>query len=502
MDADLGPPRGVADALLASGRDEDVAIVEAGRRYTYAELRAAVERLASQLAALGLPHEPRIGVLGPNSFFWVASYLAALKLGVAVPLSDKLAGDELRAQADWVDCVALMMDQRLVRRVGAAFGTRPVITQAQLEQSDGVPWPGRIVDEAADAVLILTSGTTSEPKAVRLTHTNLLANTRSIVSYLRLEPSDRMLVILPLHYCYGASLLHTHLAVGASLVFCNTFAFPQTAVDLVDRERCTGFAGVPSTFQLLMRASSYPHHRLPTLRKVQQAGGRLAPSMIEEVAAAQPHSQFFVMYGQTEATARLSYLPPEFLHEKLGSVGRGVPGVDLQVVDEAGRPAPVGQIGEIVARGASISPGYYNDPVGTAAKFAGGALRTGDLATVDDDGFIYIVGRSGDFIKSWGHRVSSPQVEAAGLQLPGVTEAAAVGLPDDAAGEAIVLAVTLAPGHALDATMARARLSQLLPKHAVPESVHVLDAFPLNASGKVSKRALRELLEQDGGQVQ
>lgn len=330
MDADLGPPRGVADALLASGRDEDVAIVEAGRRYTYAELRAAVERLASQLAALGLPHEPRIGILGPNSFFWVASYLAALKLGVAVPLSDKLAGDELRAQADWVDCVALMMDQRLVRRVGAAFGTRPVITQAQLEQSDGVPWAGRIVDEAADAVLILTSGTTSEPKAVRLTHTNLLANTRSIVSYLRLEPSDRMLVILPLHYCYGASLLHTHLAVGASLVFCNTFAFPQTAVDLIDRERCTGFAGVPSTFQLLMRASSYPHHRLPSLRKVQQAGGRLAPSMIEAVAAAQPHSQFFVMYGQTEATARLSYLPPEFLHEKLGSVGRGVPG---------GRPA-------------------------------------------------------------------------------------------------------------------------------------------------------------------
>ncbi len=496
MPTDTDAPGGFADFLLAAGLDEDIAVVDAAGRYTYLELREAVQRLVLRLDGLGLEVGARIAVLGPNSFFWVAAYLAVLKVGVVVPLSDKLSAEELSAQAEWTDCVAVMIDQRLVRRVGDAFGARPVITQADLREDAGEVRPARVVEPGADAAMILTSGTTSEPKAVRLTHVNLLANTRSIVSYLGLDRSDRMLVILPLHYCYGASLLHTHLSVGASIVLCNTFAFPQTAVDLIEREGCTGFAGVPSTFQLLMRASSYPHRKLASLRLVQQAGGRLAPEMIQQVVAAQPDSLFFVMYGQTEATARLSYLPPELLAKKLGSVGRGIPGVDLQVIDEAGQPVSVGQVGEIVARGANISPGYYKDPDGTAAKFTGGALRTGDLATVDDEGFVYIVGRSGDFIKSWGHRVSSPQVEAAALRLPGVTEAAAVGLPDDEAGEAIALAVTLAPGHQLEADTARARLSQLLPKHAVPKTVHVLDAFPLNASGKVSKRALRKQLEQ------
>ena len=248
-----------------------------------------------------------------------------------------------------------------------------------------------------------------------------------------------MLVILPFHYVFGASLLHTHLAVGGSVVLCNTFTFPETAVDLIDKEACTGFAGVPSSYQLLLRASSYGNRKLPSLRKVQQAGGRLTPALIEELAAAQPGAELFVMYGQTEATARLSYLPPDLLAEKLGSIGRGIPGVTLEVLNEAGAPVVPGEQGEIVARGANISPGYYNDPEETERKFPDGTLRTGDLATVDSEGFIFIVGRSGDFIKSWGYRVSPQQIEEVALAHPGVSEAAAVGLPDLEAGEAVTL---------------------------------------------------------------
>ena len=485
----------ISDFLLAAGEDDAVAVVDAQRHHTYADLRRAAARLVAELSQAGVGPGARVGLLGANSLFWVAGYLAAMKLGVVVPFSDKNGVDDLAAQADWVDCAAVLIDRRQQRRLGLAFGDRPVITDAVLGETGESSWPTAASDVLADAALMFTSGTTSRPKAVRVTHRNLVANTTSIVEYLNLTASDRMLVILPFHYVFGASLLHSHLAVGGSLVLCNSYTFPETAVDLIEREACTGFAGVPSSYQLLLRASSYGARRLPTLRKIQQAGGRLAPALIEELAAAQPNAELFVMYGQTEATARLSYLSPHLLREKLGSIGRGIPGVTLEVLGEDGRPVNPGEQGEIVARGANISPGYYNDPEETARKFPGGTLRTGDLATVDSDGFIYIVGRSGDFIKSWGYRISPQQIEEVALSHPGVAEAAAVGIPDPDAGESVVLAIVSAPGTTPVAVATLLEfLRARLPKHMVPEAVHVLDAFPQTASGKIAKQELRKLL--------
>lgn len=486
----------ISDFLLAAGEDGAVALVDAQRRpHTYADLRHAAARLVAELQQAGVGPGARIGLLGGNSLFWVAGYLAAMKLGVVVPFSDKNAVDDLAAQSDWVDCAAVLIDRRQQRRLGPAFGDRPVVTDAVLGEEGNSNWPAAPSDGLGDAALMFTSGTTSRPKAVRLTHRNLTANTRSIVEYLDLTAADRMLVILPFHYVFGASLLHSHLAVGGSLVLCNSFTFPETAVDLIEKEACTGLAGVPSSYQLLLRASSYGTRRLSSLRRIQQAGGRLAPALIEELIAAQPDAEVFVMYGQTEATARLSYLPPQLLGEKLGSIGRGIPGVTLEVVDENGTPVAPGEQGEIIARGANISPGYYNDPEETAHKFPDGTLRTGDLATVDADGFIYIVGRSGDFIKSWGYRISPQQIEEAALSHPGVSEAAAVGLPDPDAGEAVTLAIVAEPATTpVEVTPLLEFLRARLPKHMVPEAVHLLPAFPLTASGKIAKQDLRELL--------
>lgn len=490
-----------ADVLLATGADADIAVIEGPRSFSYAELRRAAARIAAELSALGVSEGSRVGLLGGNSFFWIAGYLAALKLGVAVPFSDKNGVDDLAAQADWVECAAVLIDRRQQRRLGAAFGDRPVVTDAVLGEPGAQFWPATSTDPHADAALMFTSGTTSRPKAVRVTHANLAANTASIISYLELRSRDRMLVILPFHYCYGASLLHTHLAAGGSVVLCNTFTFPETAVELIASQECTGFAGVPSSFQLLVRTSSFASRALPSLRLVQQAGGRLPPAQIEELVAAQPGARVYVMYGQTEATARLSYLPPERLGDKLGSIGRGVPGVELTVIGEDGLPVAPGEQGEIIARGASISPGYVNDPEQTAEKFPGGALRTGDLATVDSDGFIFITGRSGDFIKSWGYRISPHQVEEAALAHGALAAAAVVGLPDPRAGEAVVLAAVALPGGTIDTAELLAHLRARLPKHMVPEAVHVLDALPLTASGKVAKPQLRSLLEALGAEV-
>jgi long-chain acyl-CoA synthetase len=310
-----------------------------------------------------------------------------------------------------------------------------------------------------------------------------------------LGPADRVLVILPFHYVFGASLLHTHLAVGGSVVICNTFTFPETAVELIAKHACTGLAGVPSSYQLLLKASSFASRPLPSLTKLQQAGGRLAPELIRRMVAAQPGSRVFVMYGQTEATARLSYLPPELLESKVGSIGRGIPGVELVVEGPGGRPVAPGEEGEIVASGANISPGYYRDEAATAEKFRGGRLRTGDLATVDADGFIQIVGRSGDFIKSWGHRISPQQIDETALLHDHVAMAVTVGMPDPNAGEAVTLAVTPVPGVTLTPEAVLGFLREHLPKHMVPAAVHVLESIPLTTNGKISRSAVRALLE-------
>jgi acyl-CoA synthetase (AMP-forming)/AMP-acid ligase II len=262
---------------------------------------------------------------------------------------------------------------------------------------------------------------------------------------------------------------------------------------LLEREECTVLAGVPSSFQLLLRASTFAQRALPSLRLIQQAGGKLPPVLIEELLAAKPAAKLLVMYGQTEATARLSYLPPDKLQAKPGSIGKGIPGVQLRVLNGSGEPVAPGERGEIYATGANISPGYYEDPQGSAAKFTRHGLRTGDLATVDDDGDIFIVDRRDDFIKSWGHRISSQEVEAAALRMEQLVSAAVIGVPDDEAGEAVTLFVTARPGAVVTPDEVLAICRQHLPKYMVPRSVLILDALPLNSNGKVAKPRLREV---------
>lgn len=479
-----------SDYLLARGAPADVAVVDGGRRHTYGDLRAAAARLAGALTALELPAGSRVAILGPNSLFWVAAYLAVVKLNlVAVPVSDKGTPADVRRQLGFVGCAAVLADRRALRTFDVPG---PLITDEALASTEERPWPAPAAcDPDADAVLMFTSGTTDRPKAVRLTHRNIQANTGSIVDFLGLRGDDRVLVVLPFFYCYGASLLHTHLRTGGRVVLQNSFAFPESALDVLEREQCTVFAGVPSTFQLLLRASSFATRALPTLRLIQQAGGRLAPVLVDEVLGARNAAALFVMYGQTEATARLSYLPPERLRDKPGSIGRGIPGVELRVLDEAGRPVGPGGHGEIYARGASISPGYFADPAESAAKFTPHGLRTGDLATVDEDGDIFIADRRDDFIKSWGHRVSSQEVEACALRIDRLVAAAAVGVPDLEAGEAITLSVVPGPGAVVTPEEVLAVCREHLAKHMVPSRVLVVDALPLNANGKVVKSSLR-----------
>lgn len=439
-----------------------------------------------------------MGLLSTNSLFWVAAYLGILKLGaVAVPLSTLSMPNDIKANREFARCKVTLVQKRFYGKYAEVLNDGlPLIFDDCLNTIPGKLWEDYPLDagfdEYQEAVVMFTSGTTQKPLAVRVSHHNIRANTESIIEYLALTDAERIMVVLPFFYCFGTSLLHTHLRVGGSLVLSNSFTFPETVLDMMQTYRCTGFAGVPSTFQTLIRNTSLPRRRMESLKKVQQAGGKLPAVQIKELVDILPGVQIFVMYGATEATARLSYLPPGVLNEKMDSIGKGIPGVELKVLNEAGEPVKPGEVGEIVAWGENITMGYLNNPEATADKFVDGAYRTGDLATMDEDGYIYVVDRKADFIKSYGYRVSSQQVEACILELEDIVLAAAIGEPDPLRGEAIVVFVTLRAGSPLTTEDIISHCRHKLARHMVPKTIEILDSLPLSSQGKVLKSELRK----------
>jgi acyl-CoA synthetase (AMP-forming)/AMP-acid ligase II len=319
-----------------------------------------------------------------------------------------------------------------------------------------------------------------------VSHGNLIANTEAIIRSQGLTERDRAMLILPLSYCFGASVLHTHLYQGGSVVFDRRFMFPDKVLHALNEHECTTFAGVPTVYSILLRRSHLRSIPLPSLKRFLQAGGPLAPNLVEEMRSIFPGKDFYVMYGQTEATARISCLAPEHLEAKLGSVGRPLDNLRLRVVGEDGENLPAGKVGELLVSGPSIARGYLNAPEATESVFECGWLRTGDLAHLDADGYLWIDGRKGSFIKMRGIRLSFAEVEAKVAAVPGVYECAAAAVPHQEVGEA--LALYIVPDRGAREVVERVR--QSLPLRWTCESIRIVADIPKTASGKVAREAL------------
>ncbi len=376
---------------------------------------------------------------------------------------------------------------------GGPFATTPVLEDGTIDApARSVP----VADLEPDwpALILYTSGSTGRPHGVIQTFSNVDANTRSIVDYLGLTAEDRALLMLPLSYCYGRSVLQTHLLVGGSVVMDDRMAFPRRVMETMAVEGCTGLAGVPLTFELLRRSVDLASIPMSRLRYVTQAGGAMAPDTIAWARAAFAPAPLYVMYGQTEATARLSYLPPERGSDKAGSIGIPIPGVELRVVDASGVELPAGEVGEIVARGRNVTPGYLDDPEETSAILRDGWLWTGDLGERDADGFFYHRGRVRDILKVGGHRVSPAQIEQVIAGHPDVQEVAVVGMPDDLVGEVPVAVVVLRSGAGADAAELVALCRAGLPPHLVPAAIRFAQSLPRNEAGKLQRAVLAATL--------
>ncbi|HPT26886.1 MAG TPA: class I adenylate-forming enzyme family protein [Bryobacteraceae bacterium] len=501
----------VVSYLLDNKQPDRVALLGPEGQRTYGELLDGVLRLSAALRRMGLRKGDRVLAVGENSFFWVTCYLGALHAGaVWVPLATDSSPEHLQGISRRTQPVLCFVQSRLLMRNQAAFAGLHVVTDLaapavpglasqqsldqMLSECQAIEPPQSEVVPDDLAALVFTSGSTGQPRGVMVSHANIMANTESIIASLSLTELDRMMAVLPLHYCFGASLLHTHLRAGGSIVLGPRFLYPEAVLNELQSKECTGFAGVPSHFQILLRNTTIRQRSFPRLRHVQQAGGPLAPAFIRELRTALPGTQVFIMYGQTEATARLSCLSPEFLDSKLGSIGKGLPGVELSVLDEHGEKVAPGEVGEIVATGGNVARGYWCAPEETSQWFRDGRLYTGDLATVDEDGFIFIVDRIKDFVKSGGIRVSCRQVEHELLACEDLLEAAIIGMPDDLLGEALkAFVVPRASTAGGVKERVAAFCNESLAPALRPKEIVVLSSLPKSDSGKVLKSALKAL---------
>lgn len=508
--------------LLHRGNPSAPALLHRGDIVSFERLRHIVSQAAALLTDAGLQSGDRVALLADNSLFTVAAYLGTMAAGgTVVPLSPVTQEQHLVYQVESTEAKLGFLQFKYQKRfLETKIGT--LLKRVWLDETRGdyalpTGWsifaadkedqsaPRTASGPASDlallatrggdddlASIIFTSGSTGTPRGVMVSHRNLLANTRSIVEYLKLTPQDRGLLVLPIYYCYGASVLQTHLWAGGAVAMSNNFMFPEKVAAELGELECTAFYGVPSTYQILLRRTTLPKRSYPKMRIFAQAGGKLPNPFIEELRTAHPAIPYYLMYGQTEATARLSYLPPERLADKLGSIGRGIPGTTLQVLRADGSAVTPGEIGEIVASGENITAGYWRDEQETAAHFRDGKLFTGDLATVDADGFIFVADRARDFIKVGGIRVSSKEVEEVLAALKEIVEVAVIGVPDELLGEAVAAFLVRTPKSTLDENTVMQHCREKLASEKLPKKIFFVDGLPKNEAGKVLKPKIRE----------
>jgi len=495
-------------SLSAHARATPAAVALAWNQanWRYADLDRAVSCVRDVLRARGVKSGERVALLLRNSPQYVAALYGTFAAGAAAVALNPLERAEVFARqirhsgarvlvadpghAEFERLRAMLHDVA-VTLIAVPTPDVPDALEQFIAVLGAVPEASPVTRAGNSlALLIYTSGTTGRPKAVMLSHDNLVANARAIVSYLALTPADRGLCVLPFQFSYGNSVLTSHLVTGATLVIEDNLAYPLRSLQRMSDLAVTGFAGVPSTFTLLLTRCRLRDYDFKALRYVTQAGGAMTRTAIARLREELPHTQVYVMYGQTEATARIAYLPPEWLDAKAGSVGKPIELTQVEICDSAGQALPIGDTGEVRVRGPGIMLGYWEDPEATREAVRDGWLCTGDLGHLDTDGFLYIDGRAVEMIKVGAFRVSPYEVEEAIAQLDDVEEVAVAAMPDELLGQAVKAVVVLRAGAQLDALAVKSHCRQALATYKVPKVVEFAAQLPRTMTGKVQRLQL------------
>jgi acyl-CoA ligase (AMP-forming) (exosortase A-associated) len=492
-----------------------------GQSLDYSALASAIDRFAAGLIRLGANKLDRIAIYLPKLHETVIAMFGTARAGCAfVPVNPLLkpvqVGHILR------DCnvralitsaerastltgeLSASPDLRHLVLVGSArAGFSPptgieCLSWDELTASGSDSRSHRVID--ADMVSIFyTSGSTGKPKGVVLSHKNMVTGAHSVSQYLENVPEDRLLAVLPFSFDYGFSQLSTAFHVGASVVLMD-YLLPKDVITTVAKERITGLAGVPPLWVQLADLP-WPEQAQDSLRYITNSGGAMPIATLAKLRSALPKTRPFLMYGLTEAF-RSTYLPPEEIDRRPDSIGKAIPNAEILVVRPDGTPCAPNEPGELVHRGSLVSLGYWNDPQKTGERFkpvpghnpalvlTEVAVWSGDTVRMDEDGFLYFIGRRDEMIKTSGYRVSPTEVEEVIFATGLVADVVAVGVPHPTLGQAIVVVVAAAPGKAQDSDALLDACRKQLPMFMVPHKVEWRETLPRNPNGKYDRAKL------------
>ena len=498
----------------AARNPDNVALVCDGRRLTYGDVDRAANRLANALIRHGVRRGDRVALLLHNSVEAVVSLFAVLKAGAVFVFIDRSTNTE-RTAFILNNCRAtgLVCDAHRRAMVKTIAGRVPSLRFAVLAGRSPVEpdaWPHPVcsfdavqaefpcdlppqIDVDLDlACLIYTSGTTGNPKGVMCDHSSMVFAATSVTTYLEHVEDDVILSVLPISFSYGLYQILMTFQVGGRLVLEPSFAYPAGVLALMQAERVTGFAGIPGIYAMLLQMNVHQCD-LPNLRYLTNAAAALPVAQVLELRRKLPATKLYLMYGLTE-TKRALYLPPDQVDRRPGSVGIAIPGTEVWIENDEGRLGP-GAVGELVVRGRHVMRGYWEAPEATAARFRSGPIagervcHTGDLFSMDEDGYFSFVARKDDLIKVQGRKIAPAEIERVLCSLPGVVEAAVIGVRDDDLGEAVKAFLVL-DGRPLTERQVLEHCRMHLDDYMVPKMFEFRNELPKTGSGKIRRAAL------------
>ena len=485
---------------IAIQRSSSNVLSTASANWTYENLLIASNAIARRLKSDNhFVQGSRVVLLLPNSIEYVAAFYGTLMAGgVVVPLpptTEKQTLDRILASTDAVSIII----SSGVKRAPLGLGITETRQESLRDFSEAdVVAPIELAMAALDelAVILFTSGSTGEPKGVMLSHRNLISNAQSIQQYLQISESDKPLCVVPFYHAFGNSVLQSHVLAGATLVLDGKTMFPETVVAAIEKHHATSLSAVPDMVRYLLERTSLGRTRFPSLKYVAVAGGPLPYERAMELSERIAPSRLYAMYGQTEATARLAYVPPDDLARlPEGCLGKAIPGVELEVVDDAGNQVAIGEVGELRARGPNIMQGYWQDSETTAERLRDGWLLTGDLAVADADGWLYHRGRRNSIVKIAGFRVHPGDLETFAIRRLSVVQAVAVPFESSKVGTRLALFVGQSTNGEISESEMLSRCRAELPRHLAPAFVRHVDEFPLNSAMKVDRQLLSKIAE-------
>jgi fatty-acyl-CoA synthase len=491
-----------------------LALVYEDVRWTYQQFDDAVHQTAHALSEDGVDKGARVAVLSRNSLDFAVINFALARLGATmVPINYMLNAEEIAyiLQHAEVSCLTASGEfAPLLDQACQLSGRQPSIVARYLMDTSEVPadlahWVPLQARRAAApmtpfesdvsdddvAHVLYTSGTESRPKGVMLTHANLISEYVSCIVDGRMEARDVAIHALPLYHSAQLNcFLGPGVYVGATGIILRQAA-PDAILETIERESATQLFCPPTVWIALLRHPDFSTRDLLSLEKCYYGAAIMPVEVLKELSQRLPQAKFWNFYGQTEVAPLATVLQPEDQFRKLGSAGRPSLNVETKIVDDDGNELPPGQIGEIVHRTAHAMKGYWKDPEKTAEAFKDGWFHSGDLGVMDEEGYLTVIDRKKDMIKSGGVNVSSREVEEVVYQFPSVSEVAVIGVPDSYWIEAVTAVVVPKPGEVIDVDSLLAHCKEKLARFKVPKHVVVVDELPKNPSGKVLKRELR-----------